>query len=1174
MRKVTRIIFSLMIILSIAVNSAAVSTMVSASASEEDEVIRVIYSDDCETDKPTVGTMAGTYTYGTVDSEHGRSLKFTSGSGRKHFYGENPSSDSVMDIISFDVYFDGLERCYTELFCDIDNSKTYNENYSRMWYLMEDGKSTYFTTFTTGGPAQAGITRKPGTWYRMDICIDFGNQMIYYYVDGKLLDKRTIENESYTYFKGMSYQIEGIKGGTTHYLDNIRYVQVLKPGVPFELDKEMSFEKSVQDELGLEIDTKTIGGIYFSKDISFDVNMYNKASESKEVTVETTVTNSNGGLLGEETRTVTIPAKTLHSESYTVTSDIYGYGNISAKCISKETQRAQSDELEFSVLNGPSEPNPRWYMNDHSGGNPLAVGNGHGQERINEKYELMKKAGTAGLRSGSAAMLYSATAPGVFNDPSNWRIVADTLKDHGMKQLQIVNGKNKNVTLENPPRSDAAIAAFASWWGTVAAEYKARGYDVDYMIWNEYNHVPFNPDGGTVDDYIRLQEACYKAIKAADPDAFVWGMGGITHIANYYDWMEEYLQKGGGESCDGFDIHPYAPGSPAETSYEIALKSQEMFEKYGYGDKPVLYSEIGYTSNAITEEQQRNYTIQLAAMTNDLYDEIAWYVNQEKDDNGDAEKKFGWIKGWTKGGAAPKEPYSAKPVFIAAANWNRLMMGASESHEVVPSNDSVKMWQLTDKNGQKVTLAWNKTAQKKTVAFKVDCENVRISDIYGNEIETKTENGLVNYMLTEEPIYIIGDYTEIDTAEATCTLSENVVTTAVDDEVSFYVFKSFDADAKVTVKTPANITVKENNGFDASGSAKITLGIGNNTREGDKLEVEVTSPDGGTVYFKNCVEIEYTDSIVSTVTAKYFRSKRWKGSVNLKNTKRNESVSGVLKITKPEFVATNTPEIRFEDIMPLSRKEITFNIPDTLADVMTTVEGEIILDTGERYSVGNDIYFTSFLEIDNKPTIDGVMTPGEWNLSAPFYLKYPQQVQQIADWGGESDISGKVYFQYDKENLYMYAEIRDDKHYSEDEQNRIWYVDSIQFAFCRERVAGAGRTEFSVGMLNGKPAFKREAYMGVDTGVLGWTDKEEYGKDEPELQITRNEEKKITVYEMRMPWKHIYAEEDANPARQSVLYFSMLINDNDGNGRRGWLEFCPGIGRVKNPADFREISVN
>ena len=38
-----------------------------------------------------------------------------------------------------------------------------------------------------------------------------------------------------------------------------------------------------------------------------------------------------------------------------------------------------------------------------------------------------------------------------------------------------------------------------------------------------------------------------------------------------------------------------------------------------------------------------------------------------------------------------------------------------------------------------------------------------------------------------------------------------------------------------------------------------------------------------------------------------------------------------------------------------------------------------------------------------------------------------------------------------------------------------------------------------------------------------------------------------------------------------IIGFSLLINDNDGYGRKGWWELTPGIGLGKNPADFQDV---
>jgi len=37
------------------------------------------------------------------------------------------------------------------------------------------------------------------------------------------------------------------------------------------------------------------------------------------------------------------------------------------------------------------------------------------------------------------------------------------------------------------------------------------------------------------------------------------------------------------------------------------------------------------------------------------------------------------------------------------------------------------------------------------------------------------------------------------------------------------------------------------------------------------------------------------------------------------------------------------------------------------------------------------------------------------------------------------------------------------------------------------------------------------------------------------------------------------------------LAFSFLVNDNDGTGRKGWIEWTPGIGASKDPTRFAAL---
>lgn len=75
-----------------------------------------------------------------------------------------------------------------------------------------------------------------------------------------------------------------------------------------------------------------------------------------------------------------------------------------------------------------------------------------------------------------------------------------------------------------------------------------------------------------------------------------------------------------------------------------------------------------------------------------------------------------------------------------------------------------------------------------------------------------------------------------------------------------------------------------------------------------------------------------------------------------------------------------------------------------------------------------------------------------------------------------------------------------------------------------------------------------------------------------EMVVVRNEDKKLTTYEICIPWQHLYPSTDYNPRGNEARVFSILINDNDGTGRHGYLEYATGISKSgKRPTNFRPI---
>ena len=252
----------------------------------------------------------------------------------------------------------------------------------------------------------------------------------------------------------------------------------------------------------------------------------------------------------------------------------------------------------------------------------------------------------------------------------------------------------------------------------------------------------------------------------------------------------------------------------------------------------------------------------------------------------------------------------------------------------------------------------------------------------------------------------------------------------------------------------------------------------------------------------------------------------------------------------------------------MASKNLYINIPNNLVDVKTNFEGKVILSNGEEYKLESDIYFSSIVYTDNAPKIDGVIEKDEWFTEAPFKLIYKSQVVQIEDWRGVEDVGGNAYCMYDKDSFYICAEITDNLLGDNDELERIWANDSIQFAFAPERIKGGIRTEYGIGLVNGETKIERYSFVTVDTGITGVHDKQELSA--LQYVVKRDEENKKTIYEAKVPWSEIYGK-DFNVFRYDSLYFSMIVNDNDGEGRRGWIEFCPGIGGSKDPSQFIDV---
>lgn len=159
---------------------------------------------------------------------------------------------------------------------------------------------------------------------------------------------------------------------------------------------------------------------------------------------------------------------------------------------------------------------------------------------------------------------------------------------------------------------------------------------------------------------------------------------------------------------------------------------------------------------------------------------------------------------------------------------------------------------------------------------------------------------------------------------------------------------------------------------------------------------------------------------------------------------------------------------------------------------------------------------------------------------------------------GSGDLGVRAAARWDDQGLVLAFEVTDDTHDNDNADSELWMGDSVQIAFDIGRDFGSTYDtsddhEITVALAGGQPRSYRFH------GPAG-------ASDAFETAVVR--EGDTTRYEVRLT-------SDALPALSlaagTSLGFSFLVNDADGQGRAGWIEWTPGIGTAKVPYYFGEL---
>jgi len=161
-----------------------------------------------------------------------------------------------------------------------------------------------------------------------------------------------------------------------------------------------------------------------------------------------------------------------------------------------------------------------------------------------------------------------------------------------------------------------------------------------------------------------------------------------------------------------------------------------------------------------------------------------------------------------------------------------------------------------------------------------------------------------------------------------------------------------------------------------------------------------------------------------------------------------------------------------------------------------------------------------------------------------FYHGDPLTKHRI--WTGRDDLSAKVWVLRDEKNLKVRAAVLDDCHVPGGDRDKLWVFDSVQLAFNVPGEKDFWKIDLARGMA-GEPLSKVwNAPAGRDKAEM-----------ERGLALTVRQDGNLLVYEASFPLKTLgYGYERL---RKGVK-FNLIVNENDGEGRDGWIQLAPGLG--------------
>ncbi|QHW29837.1 hypothetical protein GZH47_02635 [Paenibacillus rhizovicinus] len=702
--------------------------------------------------------------------------------------------------------------------------------------------------------------------------------------------------------------------------------------------------------------------------------------------------------------------------------------------------------------------------------------------------------------------------------------------------------------------SEQYYADFSSYAKTYATSMIGKA---EYMeVGNEYN------SGGSAAEYFKFLKLAYAAVKSVAPDMKV-----VAGVAFQYDanWLKQLIDLGACDYADAISFHVYSNNNPEN---EGLVGNFQDLRDYIQGkgitkNIDLLLTETGYATQetgygGLPESTSAAYAAQLYVTTlanNDLIKKIYWYDFM----NDGTDPTF-----YETNGGIVRSDLTAKPSFVAFNAASDLLAGAAfvESYNTLDSNIRIYKFHQAAANKDILVLWANKNSQ--AINLNLGGSPLSVADLFGNQQQYDTIGGAVTLTASEQPIYIEGSFAQAPTLGSTPAFSADTpkISVAPGDAASIHITRTAGAEnlsGTYAVELPAGWELTSGGQFGAGQTTDTLTFTAPETTDHATGEIRIyPTSESGNLYAKLKVETQMSEpSKVEMSPQVNDAGTGYDLSVKITNLSNKGTLSGgTVTILQPESMAGSAA---FDTIAPNSVGEVRFDAPTLDIYAPTNVKLRIDRNDGSSQVIERNLTSLTSVKAEAPIDIDGVIDAGEWNHAQSFQLNDASQVKLMTDWGGTDDLSATAYTKWDANYLYLAVSVTDNTDYNPYAPGLSWQGDGIQFTIDPGRAQGPGTIKSS----------ENGFALNTDTGVIMKSGGYGAGNLENSLAEIKRDGNR-TNYELAIKWTDILPA-GMTAASGTNVGFSFLVNDNDGAGRRGWMEYMSGIGFSKDPNLYGDL---